>query len=51
MLDKSLLKGHVGEIGDDGMEKTEKRRSVHSAWYREFQKGGEIPSTGLAAGK
>ena len=32
-------------------ERRQQRHSVHSAWYREFQKGGEIPSTGLATGK
>ncbi|XP_065063031.1 sorbin and SH3 domain-containing protein 1-like isoform X4 [Rhopilema esculentum] len=31
------------------LEKREKRHSVHSNWYREFQKGGQIPAAGLAA--
>ena len=45
---------HVDDMSKNSamsnLEKREKRHSVHSNWYREFQKGGQIPAAGLAAG-
>lgn len=39
--------GSVSSIG----QKQENRKSVNHEWYRQLQKGGEIPEVGLAAAK
>jgi len=48
LVSKDDLKVESSGIGLNH-EKRRQRHSVHSAWYHEFQRGGEIPTSGLAA--